>query len=443
MFGSKAALNLHVRCQPSPMLRSVRAAPVPVFAQPARVAEPSAIGLLIDSLGFCQMNIRCYGDHHQSATWVTPGRPHLCPPHYCIFDNGAMTGDGGTGSTHTKQDWHSALLQCFRHASAAEGTSTGDVELLAAIVGDLADCSAQECVTFLLPALDRHAGRPPDEACWSPVDAAVLRGLAVALLHVRPRQRLRTLGICLEALLRRLTSAALAYGQHQDLPSSLPANSYAAPCEPAACATQPSATHPAAGDIARDVSDFVLSAAEQLREGSATDAAVPAGAVLGHSVGFVCFALADLASVAATLPQHDQHFTAPANSSSSCYGEHSMAGNPLQEAYGPCEPIAASLLQTLPKLGCSSTDDLYATVSGLSADETDDADNDEAQARSSLGQAAAMHAAFCCPDIVALKLPDDPNSRLSLALGATQVRDGCFYWLRPVWPCYDMWLGTG
>ncbi len=337
-----------------------------------------------------------------------------------------MADHGSTGSTHFQQDWHSELLQCFRRASATGGTSPADAELLAAIVGDLADCSAQECVTFLLPALDRHAGRPADEARWSPVDAAVLRGLAVALPHVRPRQRLRTLGICLEALLRRLGSAALADAEQEDPRASLPANGAATPCEPAARATQPSATQPATANIARDVSNFVLSAAEQLREGSGTDAALPAGAAVEHSVRFVCFALAELASLAATLPQRDQRVAAP-DSSTSSYGDYSTAVNPLQEAYGPCEPVAASLLQTLPQLGCSSIDDLCAAVSGLTADGPDDDKNDDAQARSNLGQAAALHAAFCCPDIVALRPPDDPDSRLSLALSATQVCEGASF----------------
>ncbi len=358
------------------------------------------------------------------------------------FNSGAMADDGGTGSACAKQDWHSELLQCFRHASAAGGTSTADAELLAAIVGDLADCSAQECVAFLLPALDRHAGRPADEACWSPADAAVLRGLAVALPHVRPRQRLRTLDICLDALLRRLASAALAYAPQEDPPASLPASGAATPSEPAVRATQPSGTQPAAANLARDVSDFVLSAAKQLREGSVTDAAVPAGAVLEQSARFVCSALADMATLAATLKQRDQRVAAPASSSGS-YSGHSMAGNPLQEAYGPFEPLAASLLRTLGQLGCSSIDDLRAAASGSSAEEPDDADNDDAQARASLGQAAAVHAAFCCPDVVALELPDDPDSRLSLALEATQVREGCcLLFARPCVAMLPMSLGA-
>ena len=329
-----------------------------------------------------------------------------------------MTDGGSTGSAQAEHDWHAELLQHFRLASGAAGISEADAELLAAIVGDLADCSAQECVTFLLPALDRHAGRPADEAGWSPVDAAVLRGLPVALPHVRPRQRLRTLGICLEALLRRLAIAAPADAQREDPPASLPAIGAVAPCDPAMCLSQPGATQPAGADIARDVSEFVLHSAEQLRDHAVT---ALVDAVSKRCVRFVCFALAALATLAATLPQHGQHGAA-ADSSGSSYINPSMASNPVQEAYGPHEPTAASLLWTLPLLGCSSVEDLHAIVRGPSTEEADDDESADAHARLTLGQAAVVHAAFCCPAVVILQLPDDPDSGLSLALGATQAR---------------------
>ena len=342
-----------------------------------------------------------------------------------------MTDSSGTGSTRAKHDWHSELLRCFRQASAAEGTGTADAELLAAIVGDLADCSARECVTFLLPALDRHGGRPAEEACWSPADAAVLRGLTVALPHVRPRQRVRTLAICLEALLRRLAAAALADAQHEDPAAVRTEVSSPAPRGDDVGAAEHSAGQRAGSDIAGDVPGFVLHAAEQLRDDSVTDAAALANAVSGECVRFVRLALATLAQLSATLQQPDRS-VATSDSGGRSYSDQGTPGKPLKEAYDPYEPTAASLLRTLPQLGCSSTEDLRATVSGPSADEPDDGEHYEGQALSSLGQAAAVHAALCCPNVVVLRLPDDPDSRLSLALNATQARDGCCPVLRSV-----------
>ena len=52
-----------------------------------------------------------------------------------------------------------AALQCsFDAACADPGLSPEDRDVLECAVADVADCSAREVITFLLPVLDSHAG---------------------------------------------------------------------------------------------------------------------------------------------------------------------------------------------------------------------------------------------------------------------------------------------
>jgi hypothetical protein len=89
--------------------------------------------------------------------------------------------------------------------------------------------------------------------------------------------------------------------------------------------------------------------------------------------------------------------------------------------------LAAALLGTLPRLECNTTDHLVAfcvkPLSGEESASSDDAAEENAEVLLRYGQAGAVHAAFCCPEIVLLRLPDHPDSRLTLALGATKVKD--------------------
>ena len=329
-------------------------------------------------------------------------------------------------------DWHSQLLQSFRRASAHACTSAEDADLLTDLASDLADCSARECITFMLPALDRHASDDDeDDTRWSAADAALLRGFAVALPNVRPRQQQRMLGDCLNALLRRLETAdpaeAAAAAPTGDAPSATAA---------AASANGAALSHhaqTAAADIVRDVRDFVIAAADGLKEPPECDgmplsdaaAAAPQDTTAALA-RFVCKALAQLVVAAATLPDPAQPTRDSIAVADRGFGDSSAAEDPLEQAYGPSAALAAALLSTLPWLDCHSTDDLANLVfNQLSGDESafsdEEADWDETMWRL-LGHTGIVHAALCCPSVVQLRFPDDPDNCLMLATLATKVR---------------------
>ena len=329
-----------------------------------------------------------------------------------------------SSSAPATEGWHSQLLQSFRQASADASASPEDADLLSAIATDLADCSARECVTFMLPALDRHAASEVGaDAHWSAADSALLRGLALALPHVRQRQRLRTVGDCLQALLRRVETATSAEAAPEGTATS------ASTADGLEHATAPLQSLGAAS-TARDIQGFLLSAAEALLEpsgGGVTADAVAAAQETSALMGrFICSALGLLVEAAASVPDRaDPARDGDAMAGSSFGG--SSAVDPLEQAYGQFAALAAALLGTLPRLESNTTDDLVVfymnPISGDESASTDEEAEETADVLLRYGQAGAVHAAFCCPDIVLLRVPVHPDKRLTLALGATKVKE--------------------
>ena len=319
------------------------------------------------------------------------------------------------------------LKICFDSAACVLGISTSNADLLQCIAADVADCSAREVITFLLPALDRYAGGDPSFRPWTCVDSALLRALLIALRHVRVKQQRIMLSDCLQALLLQISLA---------LQSSRVSESTKG--DAGCCGDSQSAgsVFEAGGDpfvrelsseehaeLSEDVVAFVRGACAAM--GGESPATPSEGGVHLAAEQLAAFVLSVLSTaILATAASDSCPPGAPVTSEVTFIEQQQIgAPDPFLQLYGfpSTRTLAVALLGCLSDLGLGSTQRMVQLQERLIV-AGDGLELEDSAAVVRLGLVAVVHAAWVVkPPHFAVELPATPKERMAELLPAMKV----------------------